>query len=580
MRTLLDDRAVVVKCRLSAVAGAVPRGALFAQLVDLLHFYAAFEIDDHTGASLSDDDVAAAHAGRLAALQRLAFKHVPALQELALTHTGALATRAQLQRHFAPLSAELLTRLATRMLRLCRPDDDACGDRAFVTEVLVSAFERRRSQRQAVAEMPLYPTEDVVWDEGSVPSASSAGDASLALPKLNLQFLTFHDYLLRNFNLFRLEATYAIRQDVGDVVARVAPALGPDGSTTLTGWARMAVPPLSVAVTEVRKPAVGESRPAGVTAEVVVELGGLRPDVRAEWDALAQHDVLFLLAVAPPDTDPAAHPARRAGVRYVRGCEVVEVRDADGRPVAGDAAFSRGRDAGPPRGTRRTLVVALDAAQYALDTARAGGVGAAGPGPGAAAAAGTLDVYASLNLVVRRKPEEGNFKAILECIRDLMGEQAAVPEWLHDLFLGYGDPGAAHWTALPQAQPTLDFKDTFLDAEHLRQCFPERDVTVVGADRPDVMPGAPAAPPLFRVTLKELLAPKRELEQPQPGVKRKAAPEAAGQPAEPPARLELTAEARARVGGSLYLPSLCPTPRLLPTPPARAHWLMTRKRTM
>jgi len=29
----------------------------------------------------------------------------------------------------------------------------------------------------------------------------------LALPKLNLQFLTFHDYLLRNFNLFRLEAT-------------------------------------------------------------------------------------------------------------------------------------------------------------------------------------------------------------------------------------------------------------------------------------------------------------------------------------------------------------------------------------
>ena len=36
----------------------------------------------------------------------------------------------------------------------------------------------------------------------------------LALPKLNLQYLTFHDYLLRNFNLFRLESTYEIRQDV------------------------------------------------------------------------------------------------------------------------------------------------------------------------------------------------------------------------------------------------------------------------------------------------------------------------------------------------------------------------------
>jgi len=30
---------------------------------------------------------------------------------------------------------------------------------------------------------------------------------TLALPKLNLQFLTVHDYLLRNFQLFRLEST-------------------------------------------------------------------------------------------------------------------------------------------------------------------------------------------------------------------------------------------------------------------------------------------------------------------------------------------------------------------------------------
>lgn len=30
---------------------------------------------------------------------------------------------------------------------------------------------------------------------------------SLALNKLNLQFLTLYDYLLRNFNLFALEST-------------------------------------------------------------------------------------------------------------------------------------------------------------------------------------------------------------------------------------------------------------------------------------------------------------------------------------------------------------------------------------
>ena len=39
-----------------------------------------------------------------------------------------------------------------------------------------------------------------------VPSINYNGDTVLALPKLNLQFLTFHDYLLRCFNLFRLES--------------------------------------------------------------------------------------------------------------------------------------------------------------------------------------------------------------------------------------------------------------------------------------------------------------------------------------------------------------------------------------
>ena len=47
-----------------------------------------------------------------------------------------------------------------------------------------------------------------------------AGETCLALPKLNLQFLTITDYLLRNFHLFRLEATYEIREDIADVLPR------------------------------------------------------------------------------------------------------------------------------------------------------------------------------------------------------------------------------------------------------------------------------------------------------------------------------------------------------------------------
>lgn len=56
--------------------------------------------------------------------------------------------------------------------------------------------------------------------------------------------------------------------------------------------------------------------------------------------------------------------------------------------------------------------------------------------------------YETLNLLVRRKPEENNFKSILETIRDLMNiasVERAIPPWLHDVFLGYGDPSAAHF---------------------------------------------------------------------------------------------------------------------------------------
>ena len=46
---------------------------------------------------------------------------------------------------------------------------------------------------------------------------------------------------------------------------------------------------------------------------------------------------------------------------------------------------------------------------------------------------------------MRRKPKENNFKAVLETIRDLMNNECVVPDWLHDIILGYGDPGAAHY---------------------------------------------------------------------------------------------------------------------------------------
>ena len=55
----------------------------------------------------------------------------------------------------------------------------------------------------------------------------------------------------------------------------------------------------------------------------------------------------------------------------------------------------------------------------------------------------------------RRKPKENNFKAVLESIRDLMNEDVIIPPWLHDIFLGYGDPAAAQYTAMYKVVPII-----------------------------------------------------------------------------------------------------------------------------
>lgn len=90
----------------------------------------------------------------------------------------------------------------------------AAQDASFLLDVVVTAYQRRASQRAAINAMPLYPTEGLLWDTTQIPTAAYSGERPLALPKLNLQFLSPADYLLRNFHLFRLEAAYEVREDI------------------------------------------------------------------------------------------------------------------------------------------------------------------------------------------------------------------------------------------------------------------------------------------------------------------------------------------------------------------------------
>lgn len=153
----------------------------------------------------------------------MAFKHFPQLKELALSNLERLSSREALSTAVAHLSDAELRRLC-ESLKLVGPLPEGemeIESREFLLEIFLFENRKRQSQINAINEMSLYPDEKVLWDEDLVPDINYTGQAPLALPKLNLQFLTLHDYLLRNFNLYRLETTYQIRLDIQDAIRRV-----------------------------------------------------------------------------------------------------------------------------------------------------------------------------------------------------------------------------------------------------------------------------------------------------------------------------------------------------------------------
>lgn len=465
--TVMDDCHLVVRCQMAPLTRR-PEGQLFDQLLNMLKFYARFEISDETGDPMSDRDMTLLHYSKITSLQKAAFSKFPDLRLFALANVASVDTRKSLHKHFGNLSDKALRAIAT-YLNLIPPEGKENEapwhrlDKEFLQELLISRHERRISQLQELNSMPLYPTEEVIWDENVVPTEIYSGENCLALPKLNLQFLTLHDYLLRNFNLFRLESTYEIRQDIEDAVYRLAPWRAEDGSVYFGGWARMAHPITSFAVVEVAKPNIGETAPSCVRADVTVTLS-VRNEIKHEWESLRKHDVCFLVTVRPTQGIGTKYDYRKsmveqAGIIYVRGCEVEGMLDASGRVI------EEGPEPRPElEGDARTFRLLLDPNQYRLDLDHA--------------SKGTEDVYETFNIVMRRKPKENNFKAVLETIRELMNTECVVPEWLHDIVLGYGDPGQAHYTRMPNEIPTLDFNDTFLDMEHLRSSFPGYEIKV------------------------------------------------------------------------------------------------------
>ncbi|VDD76728.1 unnamed protein product [Mesocestoides corti] len=550
LMVLMDDRHTVIRCRSCALykEEGKKEGCLFSELVDIFAFYAQFQVDLTTGEAMDPAELDQRHCAQLSRLQMAVFSESREgiFRDFAVANPAAYESREKLTDFLQKLSYDQLYDLAAKFhflpplnkqegiedqdkphpakkRKISEPSalsvnsfpprfSDTLFQKDMLIKLLVYHFAVQQSHLAQMNNAPLYPTEELLWNENLVPNEFFSGDECLALPKLGLQFLTLQDYLMRNFTLFRLESTFEIRQDLEDSLSRMKPWSGEQGQVVFDGWSRMALPIQSFNIIEVGKPALGAKHPSRVRADVRVVLAGLREDVQKEWQGLRRHDPVFLVTVQPKSQqrnwrfNPRKPFLSQIGILAVRGCEIEGQVDKAGKLIPDEERFGLvpSKEQFDAATTAPTWRVSLDACQYQEDinrlrneknrgkVIRAEIARARREGRSAEAialleqkafeaeAVSPEDIYDTFNVLVRRKPKENNFKAVLDTIRDLMNTRSVVPDWLLDLLMGYLDPAAAHYSRRPNFyEPRQNWFDTFLSAVHIRTAFPQYDIKFI-----------------------------------------------------------------------------------------------------
>lgn len=434
--------------------------SVFKSLAQLYEVFACFELDD-VGEVLETRFDRQNRA--LLRLQKLAMRHFESsLKVLALSNLAAIRKPGDLQANLETLSDLDLERLCTLLdIRTVYPISAGIKTgRDFFLESLVSRTTASTNLKDVISAMPIMPTEESLYAQDLLQNETYTGLEPLALPKLSMQYLTLNDFLWRSLQLEQAEAFFQIRKDIEAVAQKLNPRVSQDGATTnFGGFSRMAIPINKPAVIEVAPARIGESVPAYVRVELVLDVSRLGDKVRGEWDNLKPKDTVFLLGIKPVQKDRAMsngvghrETAADSGIMLVRTAEVVQMQDEKGRPIRDTEKENVNRSR-----TRR-LLLNLDSTAFSKDKAQL--------------SAGKPDVYNSINVVVRRPGRENNFRPVLETIQGLASSQMQLPAWLQDVYLGYGHPANASYPQIAERIKKLDFLDTFMDREHLQQSFP------------------------------------------------------------------------------------------------------------
>ena len=500
VNTLLRDLNVLIVLKRSPML-ADKQSSLLNDFAALLEHYIHFPLDDHTGRLKSSEDAARDRSAHIAGLQRIALKHFKEkLNLLALSNQGAIQQRQELHSHLEGLDDGELTPLAAQLgIRSTYPNvPSLTSSRVLVLDTILSSYEKRPSYQDTLKQMAVLPTERTLYDPSFQRDKEYDGSHPLPVPKLNLQYLATADFLWRSFILYRREAFFEIQTHLEETIKRTFPKQDEHGARSGPIGSRLALKIDKPAIIGVTQAKVGSDVPAEVRAEIILDVSRIPDNVRQEWEQLRPDDIVFLVASRKPRTKPQTNGVTStssledAPLSYVRSAEVAQVLDEKGHPLRSSEQQVNGF-ARRPR--QRRLIVKLDPTAYADDLSRQ--------------QKGQGDVYESLNLIVRRGARENNFKPILDSIRWLAVSDVPLPSWFLDVFLGLGDPTSATFTNLNSALKTLDFRDTFIDWQHLREALPDKDVKADGntekIEKPPyvlesvIAPDSPQAPSHKRV---------------------------------------------------------------------------------
>ena len=467
VNTLLKDLDILIAIQHSPMLVG-QKSTLMQDLHGLLRHYIDFPLNDHTGQMETREENATQRSAEVATLQRLALKHYKEkLGLLALSNHGSLRQRNELSSHLQPLDDDELRGLAAHIgIRTSNPiDSNKPYSREYVLEVLFCRLELRPNHRSEMKRLSVFPTENLLYDSSFQRDNEYDGERPLALPKLNLQYLSTDDFLWRSFILYRKEAFSEIRTHLEETIKRMNPRRDRDTGETSVPGSRMAVRISKPAIVRVGDFKVGETVPSEVRAEIILDVRRLSDPVRMEWERLHPDDVVFLVAtkgfankgLANGTASPSA--LEEAPYHHLRSAEVVQIQDEKGRMLRPDEVQQDGFTRRP---RQLRLIVNLDPLAYAEDNEQQ--------------KKGQASVYESMNLMIRRRSRENNFKPVLESIRRLALSDSLLPSWFSNVFLGLGDPRGATYRNLSSALKTLDFRDTFLDWSHLREALPDKDL--------------------------------------------------------------------------------------------------------